>query len=224
MALVAASSLIASLSGKTGSVNFARNPGGTVVRMNPLRLASPSEAQTNRRALLGQVTKSWRACTPQLRAGWQSLASQVLVTNRIGVTAPIKPYPLFVRENLLLLMSGQPTTLTPPVALRSQSSLPTYLAITPGVSYLAAWTPDGLQPRGRLLCYGSYAGSTTQYGPISWKFFGWYEINNQTFFDFRPEWLTVFSEIYSGSLFRLRVIYLPYLCLSAAPQEYAFQA
>lgn len=119
MAIIKTSALVSEIRGKVGGVVFARNRGGAYVRQFVSPVQAETEARTEARGRLGQISAAWETLTDAQRQGWTDYGQAVGTTNALGDTHPISGISAFVRSNSLLMLAGQPMrSLAPDYPLR----------------------------------------------------------------------------------------------------------
>ncbi len=73
-----------------------------------------TEAQLNRRQVLGTMAHNWRTITEAQRLAWNEAGKLVQSDSRLGQSGPLSGFQLYVKVNCNLQIVGEPAVTTPP--------------------------------------------------------------------------------------------------------------
>lgn len=174
MALVKLGGGVAGISGSIGGTTFARNRFGSYARQRTNPVNPNTTRQSEVRALMANISQAWnQILTAAQRSAWDTYAAAVPWLNRIGETAYLTGFNMFVRTNMAAMSSGVAMITNSPTVL-SQAEVPTVnLGTLSSLSQTISATLDPDQPYAEedgayLLAYqskGSHA-SRNFYGGI----------------------------------------------------------
>lgn len=103
--------------GKVGGVIYSKNKGGSYAK-NYTKPANPkTPKQVAQRNIFAYVSSNWRMLTDGQRNSWNSAASQVPVSNKVGEKIHLTGAQYFNKQNIDLFVSGSATLATSPQQL-----------------------------------------------------------------------------------------------------------
>ena len=103
--------------GKVGGVIYSKNKGGSYAK-NYTKPANPrTPKQVAQRNIFSYVSSNWRMLTDGQRNSWNSAASQVPVSNKVGEKIHLTGAQYFNKQNIDLFVSGVTTIATSPQML-----------------------------------------------------------------------------------------------------------
>jgi len=100
MALVRFGTLTQAVSGRVGSLCFARQGGSPIVRTQPLYRSRDSQQALQNRAYFSASISAWRALTDSQRLTWTQAARQFPTPNRLGLSRQLSGFALFVAARM----------------------------------------------------------------------------------------------------------------------------
>ena len=128
MAIFRTSPIIGAISGKLGGMVFVAGKGSPTVRPRPRRSARNSQFQLQATADYVTISQSWKELTTLQKDAWRTSAISFPTKNRLGVSAPISGFQLFVKFHAELqnrnIISADP----PPV--QGTNGIPTSVSAT----------------------------------------------------------------------------------------------
>jgi len=106
---------ITNIVGSHAGNTFAKNKGGSYMKLKPHGVNPRSELQLARRTSIGQLSKYYsNTLTDAQRSAWASFSATYPVINRIGVTIFLSAQQMFTKLNAQVLASGGTIVATPP--------------------------------------------------------------------------------------------------------------
>lgn len=130
MALIKFGMMMSDARGKLGGQVFTKTRSGATVRTKVTPTNPQTAAQQNARAILGNLSASWRTLSEEQRNGWISAVDGFTRTNIFGDTYNPSGKNLFVGLNSNLATVGKPVIETPPVPVE----LPSYVLESVAIS------------------------------------------------------------------------------------------
>lgn len=142
LALVVFGNGVSNKSGKEGGTVYSHNTYGSYTR-NWTKPTDPKTAkQMTVRANFGNQSQAWRALSVLNQTSWNSLASTVSFTNRVGAQIFLKGQALFNKLNQNLISAGQSAiTAAPAYTIPATPTAVSLAALSAGNTFIVTFTP-----------------------------------------------------------------------------------
>ena len=146
--------LIEPRSGSYQGITSSHNRYGQYVRTRATPVNPNSDAQGATRGRLSANAAAWRALTDLLRAGWESLGSQMTRTDALGQSYALNGFSAFVSVNNNKLSAGDAVVTAAP-ALVTPEAVVVGVIVGTAAAFTVAYTATPLPTGARLLVYAS---------------------------------------------------------------------
>lgn len=147
MALVKFGAGIVQASGSISGQTYARNRFGNYMRARTTPVNPKSDRQNVVRARLSLLSEHWNEqLTPAERTAWNSYASAVAMTNRLGESINLTGFNHFIRSNSLILLCGHAIVEAGPVIMALPNQDPLYAIAINGATNQITITYDDTLP------------------------------------------------------------------------------
>lgn len=115
MALILLGPAVADIRGSVGGSTFARNSSGNYIRNRTKPVYPASDAQVLAAANMSANVAAWNNdLTVAQRVLWNALALRTNRRNALGQSITVSGFNLYIRSNMMLLLTGQPAVTAPP--------------------------------------------------------------------------------------------------------------
>lgn len=141
-------------SGSYQGITSSRNRFGQYVRTRAIPVNPSSTQQGVVRARLATNAAAWRALTDVQRAGWESLASQMSRTDKLGQTYTLNGFSAYCSVNNNNLAAGNAVVSAAPT-LETPDNIVTATVTLTAASFSVAYTLTPLATGARLFVYAS---------------------------------------------------------------------